>query len=87
MTSATDLVYGRRGGRVVDIDDGSPITQRIAAAPPCAGCGRPVLFGRRGMHYVCCAALGGREPVCNPVPRKKRDGGGTVCAHCWREAA
>lgn len=52
----------------------------------CQRCGEPLLGGQRGVHFTCCAATGGRTPVCNPYKLKKRDGGGTVCAHCWKPA-
>lgn len=82
MTSdARDLVYGRRGGGWADDPDGVDVS-----GPPCAICREPMVVGQRNTHLLCCAAQGGRTPVCNPIKRKDRDGGGRVCAHCWKEA-
>jgi hypothetical protein len=56
-------------------------------APRCQLCGLPMVAGQRTVHLTCCADRGGRTPVCNPIQRPQRDGGGKVCAGCWREAS
>jgi hypothetical protein len=81
VSSRTDIAYGRRGGGWADKFDGPALT-----GPPCQVCLEPMIVGQRQMHLICCAASGGRTPVCNPIKRKDRDGGGRVCAHCWKEA-
>lgn len=80
-TGARDLRYGRQGGGWADQFDAPDIT-----GPPCGICGEAMVVGQRGIHLVCCAAQGGRTPVCNKIKRRERDGGGYVCAHCWKEA-
>ena len=80
-TSARDLTYGRRGGGWADEAE-----QPDLVGKPCAECGKPMLCGQRGVHFTCCAATGGRLPVCAPHALKKRDGGGKVCGVCWKAA-
>lgn len=46
MTSR-DIVYGRRGGRIV-----APSGVNLNG-PRCDACGRPMTVGQTGRHFVC----------------------------------
>jgi hypothetical protein len=56
-------------------------------APRCDICGEPLTSWQQRRHLSCCAANGGRDPMCNPVVKiwyDDSDDGYRPCAACWR---
>ena len=56
----------------------------------CDVCGLTLAAGQRGRHLTCCAAEGGRDPICNPTHKPHVDDDGEKyirCAACWRRGA
>lgn len=61
MSTHTDSIYGRRGGRF--LPDGYEATD-FANARRCNVCGRPMVVGQKVRHFICSPIA---ECGCGPV--------------------
>lgn len=72
MTAATDVRYGRRGGRLTAWDgrpyDGHPFPHELA--PTCSVCHLPMVLGQPGRHWRCVAPCASCGALAYPSARK-----------------
>ena len=59
MSAASDLLYGRQGGRIVTKRGSST---HLDHAPRCELCDQPMVLGQRRTHLVCTEATGQQHP-------------------------
>lgn len=59
-SSANDIRYGRRGGRLTKWSDHTDTS-------PCEVCGRPMVLGQTRRHFVCSPPCKHDQPIdlCN----------------------